>query len=66
MVLKETQNEEQILIESMKNVEISDNKDRLAARSDSDDDSESDSEDSDSDSTDSDDFTSAEEGNDKD
>jgi len=54
------------LIESMKNVEISGNKDRLAAKSDSDDDSETDSEDSDSDSTDSDDFTSAEEGYNKD
>ena len=63
MVLKETQNEEQVLIKSMKNVEISDNKNRLADKSDSDDDSESDTEDSDSDSTDSDDFTSAEEGN---
>ena len=44
MVLKETQNEEQILIESMKNVEIADNKDRLAAKSDSDDDSDSEAE----------------------
>ena len=54
MVLKESQNDEEILIKSMKNVEISDTKkDRLASENDSDDESNSDSEDSDSDSSDS-------------
>ena len=69
MVLKESQNDEEILIKSMKNVEISDTKkDRLASENDSDDESNSDSEDSDSDSdscdsnsSDSDDSTTEEE-----
>ena len=65
MVLKESQNDEEILIKSMKNVEISDTKkDRLASENDSDDESNSDSEDSDSsdsNSSDSDDSTTEEE-----
>ena len=70
MVLKESQNEEEILIKNMKNIDISDTKkDRLAPDDDSDDesgcsdseDSDSDSSDSDSSSCDSDDSTSNEE-----